>query len=115
MAGETWLMELKSRKHPNLTVLALSGRFDSSESARMNAWFEEQTTANVIINLAEVNFVDSSALAVMVKAMKRCRGQQGELVLCNLQHTVRVIFELTRLDKAISIYDTEAEAIKAVG
>ncbi len=108
-------MELKSRKQPNLVVLALSGRFDSSETARMNAWFDEQTAANIIINLADVNFVDSSALAVMVKAMKRCRGQKGELVLCNLQQTVRVIFELTRLDKAINIYDTEAEALKAVG
>jgi anti-sigma B factor antagonist len=108
-------MELKTRKHPGVTVLNLVGRFDSSESTRMTAWVEEQTTPNIIINLAEVNFVDSSALAVMVKAMKRCRSQKGDLILCHLQQTVRVIFELTRLDKAISIYDTEAEALKAVG
>jgi anti-sigma B factor antagonist len=108
-------MELKSRKHPNAVILSLSGRFDSSESARMTAWVEDQTAANIIINLAEVNFVDSSALAVMVKAMKRCRSQKGDLILCQMQQMVRVIFELTRLDKAISIYETEAEAIKALG
>jgi anti-sigma B factor antagonist len=108
-------MELKSRKHPGVTVLTLTGRFDSSEAARVTAWVEEQVTPSIIMNLAEVNFVDSSALAVMVKAMKRCRSQKGDLTLCNLQQTVRVIFELTRLDKAISIYDSEAEALKATG
>ena len=60
------------------------------------------------------SFVDSSALALLVKGMKHCRQGGGDLALCSLQQPVKVIFELTRLDKAFGIYSTQDEAIQAL-
>lgn len=111
-------MEMKSEQVGSNMILRLSGRFDSYETGRVGEWLDQasgQPPARVILNLSEVNFVDSSALALMVKGMKRCRQQQGDLYLCNLQQPVRVIFELTRLDKAFSMYGTEEEALRAFG
>ena len=45
--------------------------------------------------------------------MKRARQRDGDLRLCCLQRPVRMIFELTRLDKAFEIFAGEDEAIQA--
>lgn len=111
-------MKLESMVATNFesAVVTLSGRFDAYEAPRLREWIEEQLTrgvARLIIDLTEVTFIDSTALAVLVQGMKRCRLQAGDLVLCGLQQPVRIIFELTRLDKAFQIYATQAEAMAA--
>ncbi|MFT7586943.1 MAG: anti-sigma B factor antagonist, partial [Cellvibrionaceae bacterium] len=82
-----------------------------------NEWLEEAITnrrpPNVIVNLENVVFVDSTALATLVQAMKRCRQLDGDLRLSNLKQPVRMIFELTRLDRAFEIFNLEEEAAGA--
>ena len=53
------------------------------------------------------------ALSALVEGMKRSRQLEGDLRLCNLQQPVRMIFELTRLDRAFEIFSSEEEAIQA--
>jgi anti-sigma B factor antagonist len=45
--------------------------------------------------------------------MKHCRAAGGDLYLCHLGQPLRVIFELTRLDKAFDIFATEEQATTA--
>jgi anti-sigma B factor antagonist len=109
-------MNLTIRKLEDQMVLALSGRFDVYTVTNVLSWLEENTNqppAKVVIDLTNVHFVDSSALAALVKGMKRCRQQGGDLYLCGLQKPVHTIFELTRLDKAFRIFTDEGEALKA--
>jgi anti-sigma B factor antagonist len=51
----------------------------------------------------------------MVRTMKHCRERNGELILCGLRQPVRIIFELTRMDKAFRIFDDIVAARAAVG
>lgn len=107
-------MELKARTSGKIIIAELSGRLDAYESKQLNAWLEkasERPPARIVVNLSGVNFVDSSALSILVKGMKRCRQHSGDLVLCKMQQSVKVIFELTRLDKAFSIFDSEESAL----
>lgn len=109
-------MELRTSTGSSVPVLYLKGRFDAHEVAPVREWIKTHIDAGQVqlcINLAEVNFVDSSALSVLVQGLKHCREKGGDLVLCCLPQVVRVIFELTRLDKAIRIFATEEEAIQA--
>jgi anti-sigma B factor antagonist len=97
-----------------LTILSISGRFDSYEVPAIQPWFDEQTTAEqprIVVNLAEVDFIDSSALALLVKGLKRCRQHSGDMVICELQKPVQIIFELTRLDRAFYLFETQRQAI----
>ena len=96
-------------------VAGLVGRFDAHETQAISAWFKEQMDAgniHLVVNLSGVNFIDSTALSALVQGLKHCREKGGNLHLCSLQQPVRVIFELTRLDKAFSIFATEEEAVK---
>ena len=80
-------------------------------------WLEKITIgspAHVVVNMAEVNFVDSTGLATLVQGLNRARKRNGELFLCGLQKQVYMIFELTRLDKAFHIFVDEDHALQAI-
>lgn len=98
-------------------VLAVHGRFDAHQVPQvqqdMDALLESGATT-IIVDLSDVTFVDSSALAVIVRGMKRCRERSGELILCGMRQPVRIIFELTRMDRAFRIFDNPAAAQQAL-
>lgn len=111
-------MDLQHRQHPNASanvdVLTLSGRFDAYEVPAVKRWFDEHPDAkHVLINLSGVSFIDSSGLATLVKGLKHCRQNGGDLYVSDLQQAVLIIFELTRLDQAFKIFDDEASALAA--
>ena len=111
-------MELKSHSTPDgkIAILKLTGRFDAYEVPAVKEWLKtaaDEPSAQLVVNLAEVHFVDSSALATLVQGMKHCRQHQGDLHLCGLQQPVKIIFELTRLDKAFDIFVSEDDAVSA--
>lgn len=108
-------MEIVKSSRNNLPVLQLKGRFDAHEVEPVNDWLVEQTKAGsvrLIVNLEGVNFIDSTALSTLVRGLKLCREQNGDLHVCSLLQPVQVIFELTRLDKAFDIFPNEEEAAK---
>lgn len=108
-------MEIIKSSRNAIPVLQLKGRFDAHEVEPVNAWLVEQAKpqgAQVIVNLEGVNFIDSTALSTLVRGLKLCREKNGNLHICALQQPVRVIFELTRLDKAFDIFATEEDAAK---
>lgn len=107
-------MSIHTRSVGTVAILELAGRFDAHMTPPVVAWLEQTAAdgpAQVVVNLEHVNFIDSTALATLVKGMKRCRQQNGDLRLTGLQQPVRIIFELTRLDKAFDIYQHEHEAV----
>ena len=97
-------------------VLRLSGRFDAYEVPAVAAFLNQKIDAgqnNIVINLGSVGFVDSAALSTLVQAMKRARQSEGDCRLCDLQQSVRIIFELTRLDKAFQVFGDETAATQS--
>ena len=64
----------------------------------------------VVLDLGNVNFMDSSGLGAIVALGKSLAEGGGELKLANITPQVRTVFELTRLHQAFEIYDTVEEA-----
>jgi anti-sigma B factor antagonist len=94
-------------------ILRLEGRFDAYAIPELLQWFDQHPEVKrVVVNLSGVNFIDSSGLSTLVKGLKRCRQNGGDLVLSDLQQAVQIIIELTRLDKAFSIFENEAAAME---
>lgn len=109
-------MQLKTHSIGNVNVLELSGSFDAYNAPAIRQWFEKAVTrkpACIIINLKEVSFLDSTGLSILVQALKRAREWEGDVRLCCLQQPVRIIFELTRLDRVFEIYNDESDAVRA--
>lgn len=108
-------MNITHRTAGSVEVIELHGRFDAYEAPSFTQWLEAHPeTLYMVVNLSDVEFIDSSGLAVIVKGLKQCRQNGGDLCISNLQQAVLIIFELTRLDKAFKIFDDESEALDAI-
>lgn len=107
-------MDITAYTHEQIAVIELSGRFDAHFAPQVKVLIERSDTpVQVLINLTAVTFIDSAALATLVSGMKRCRHVGGDLRLCGLQQSVKIIFELTRLDRAFSVYPNEDAALSS--
>jgi anti-sigma B factor antagonist len=109
-------MDMRSYSSEGVQILALSGRFDVSSAVPVRDWIEEAVTKEppfLVVNLDEVEFMDSTGLSTLVHGRKRSREKMGDLHLCNLQQPVRIIFELTRLAQYFEIFVGEEEAVAA--
>jgi anti-sigma B factor antagonist len=67
----------------------------------------------ILLNLAEVNYIDSAGLGQMVSAFTSVRKQGGELKLLKLTSKVHDLMQITRLYTVFDILDDEALAVKA--
>lgn len=91
---------------PVAVELRIEGRFDAHEVAMFRTAVDTNLNSgrsHIRIELSAVEFVDSSALAELVRGMKLCREAGGDLVLASPSDPVRVILELTKLDTAFVI------------
>ncbi len=110
-------MDMRINSSGIVEVLSLAGRFDSQTAPRVLAWLNDTIDDQhnrIVVNLENVSFVDSTALSTLVHGMKGARAKAGDLCLSGLQQPVRIIFELTRLDRVFDIYNTEEDAVQAL-
>jgi anti-sigma B factor antagonist len=68
----------------------------------------------VLINLQDVTFMDSSGLSALVSALKAVRTAGGKLYLCSINDQVKMVFELTRMDRVFETFSSEDEFNKKV-
>jgi anti-sigma B factor antagonist len=66
---------------------------------------------NILLNLAEVNYIDSSGLGELVSAFTTAKNQQADVKLLNLTKKVHDLLQLTKLYTVFDIKDDEAGAI----
>ncbi len=69
----------------------------------------EQGKKDILVDLQEVKFVDSSGLGALVSGFKNAITNQGSLKLASLQTQVKSMFELTRLHRVFDIYPSRAD------
>ena len=65
----------------------------------------------IVLNLAEVNYVDSSGIGVLVSSLSSVRKQGGELKLVNVTKRIRDLLQITKLYSLFDIKDDEATAV----
>jgi anti-sigma B factor antagonist len=67
----------------------------------------------IVLDLSDVEFIDSSGLGAIIAAMIALRPQ-GRLMVCNVGDNVLTLFRLTRIDRVIPIMDNADEALRAM-
>lgn len=74
------------------------------------AVLRETTEPNVVLDFRTVKFLSSAALAMIVRASKRCKEANRNLVLCGMAPNVREAFQITGLDRLLTICKDTDEA-----
>jgi anti-sigma B factor antagonist len=106
------------RKPGNGTsIIDISGEVNAfAEDALMGAYTQacNGNTQAIILNFSGLEYMNSSGIGLLVTLLIRVNRQKQKLLAYGLSEHYRQIFELTRLNEAIGIYATEAEALGAV-
>lgn len=72
---------------------------------------EEQRPRRIVLNLAQVPYMDSSAIAVMIEVLKAIRPEGGTVHLTQLQQRVAGLLRIARLDTIFVLADTDEAAM----
>ncbi len=102
------------RRESGTVVLVLQGDIDLHRSVNVRGALLEvlqEKPPLLVVNMAAVDFMDSSGLATLVEALQVSRRQKTKLALVGLGARVRSIFEISRLDNIFTICETESEAL----
>jgi anti-sigma B factor antagonist len=100
----------------NASVIDIHGEITArSEQHLMDAYARAsgERTRAIIMNFSELEYMNSGGIGLLVTMLVRANRQKQRLSAYGLNEHYRQIFELTRLDEAITIHDGEAAAIDA--
>jgi anti-sigma B factor antagonist len=98
-------------------VVAVRGEIDlftAPELKRTLADAIEDGATRVAVDLSETTFLDSTALGVLIGAVKRLRQRDGQLVIVNSDANIQKTFEITGLDQIFTIVETRDAAVSAL-
>jgi anti-sigma B factor antagonist len=108
-------MQTSTREVGDTTVLTVSGRITLGEGNVMLreivGELADKGHKRIVLNLADVQYIDSSGLGELVKAHTTVRNKGGELKLASLNKRVHDLLQLTRLSAVFDIHSDEASAL----
>ena len=114
-------MNMKSnlRQVGGVTIVDVSGRIViGEESAALRDLVSNLLSKGhrqILFNLAEVNYIDSTGLGSLVAAFTSVRKEKGELKLLNLANKVYDLMQITKLYTIFDIMNDETEGVKSFG
>jgi anti-sigma B factor antagonist len=102
---------------PGVKVIEIGGEITrESDSALQDAYERAaEGTRTLILAFDGLQYMNSSGIGLLVTLLVRAKRNHQKILAYGLSEHYRQIFELTRLDEAISIYDTEHAAVAAAG
>jgi len=110
-------VQISVRRLDKTTIFDISGDIDLAHSTEVRRVvlleFKEKRTPKVILNMTDVNYIDSSGVASLVEGLKASRDVGSRLILVGLSPIAHEVLQLSRLLKLFEIYDTEDKALEA--
>lgn len=112
-------MELNGRIEGH-DVLVIDLREDNLDASNVREFRDAMQSliherSHVVLDMAGVDFVDSSGLGALISCLRQLNGRKGDLRLCEMSRTVQALFELMRMHRVFSIHDTRAAAVASFG
>jgi anti-sigma B factor antagonist len=103
-------------------LVEIHGELDLSTATQLEGPLEDATQAEdaaVLIDLTDCDFIDSTGIALIVRAWQRIdatagNGGKGGLVLCCQNEQVRRVLEVTGLENSLRVFATRDEAVAAL-
>ncbi len=109
-------LTLETRDVDGRTIVSVGGEIDVYTAPKLRDMITELVgagTYHLVIDMAGVEFLDSTGLGVLVGGLKKVRAQQGSMELVCSQDRLLKIFRITGLAKVFTIHDSESSALGA--
>ena len=113
MAART--LEANVRHHrPRVAIIELHGEINGFAEETLNAAYAEaeaQEPETILLNFADVDYINSTGIALIVSLLARARKAHRRLLACGLSQHYVEIFNITRLADFMSVYPDESSAL----
>lgn len=112
----TQKLEADVRFLPRVAIVDLHGEINGFAEEKLSAIYteaESQDTEIILLNFSEVDYINSTGIALVVSLLTRARKAQRRLFACGLSDHYVEIFRITRLADFIDIFPDEASALTA--
>jgi len=104
------------RRHGSAAIVDIRGDVTAgSEAVLMSAYEETGDAKAVVLNFSDLSYMNSGGIGLLVTLLVRANRHSQRLLAYGLSDHYAQIFELTRLDEAVGIHDTESDALAAAG
>jgi anti-sigma B factor antagonist len=104
----------------NVKIIEPAGILDSTKAEEFQQMIDrllDEGAETILIDLKDITFIDSSGLGTLVVLLKKVRGMNRKLCICSINDQVRMLFELTSMDRVFDVYADrqafEAEVLNA--
>jgi anti-sigma B factor antagonist len=99
----------------NVKVVQPSGLLDSESAPQFREQINQYVANNaeiIIVDFQNVTFMDSSGLGALVMSLKTVRTAGGQIFVCSINEQIRMLFELTNMDRVFAIFSNREELEK---
>jgi anti-sigma B factor antagonist len=110
------LFEARLRQESGKVIIDLYGEINAFAAADLDEAFTQAEASDcleVLLNFADVEYINSTGIALIVGLVARANKKQRRLVICCLSEHYQEIFHITRLSEYVTIYPNEAAALAA--
>lgn len=110
-------MDFEEVREDGVLVMSVSGRLDAETAPGFEADVlsrVDQGETSIVFDLANLQYVSSAGLRVVLMTAKRLQQSGGKLVVCSLQDTVMEVFKISGMDSIIETAGDRAGAIEVL-
>ncbi len=112
-------LKINVRETANVVILDLDGRITLGETAAsLRDTIRELLDSgqkNILVNLAEVDYIDSSGLGQLVGSFATVTSRGGQLKMLNLQKKLQELMQITKLITVFETFTSETVALRTFG
>ncbi|MBD2430381.1 anti-sigma factor antagonist [Fischerella thermalis CCMEE 5268] len=95
-------------KNPTITVIRPQGSLNAANALEfqqdLTKALAQNTSSRLLVDLEQVEALDSAGLMALVSALKFAQDLGRQFSLCSVSPSIRIVFELTQLDKVFDIF-----------
>ena len=98
--------------NPTIKVIALEGILDGTKATNFRSQIDQSVREGaeiILVDFSDVTFMDSSGLGALVLALKTIRGAGLKMFLCSINEQIKMLLELTSMDRVFEIFQNQEE------
>ncbi len=109
-------MNLKETITDRAIVIQIEGRLDTTNFSQLEnkiMGHVDSGNLNILVDCRDMDYVSSSGLRIFLISLKKITSLNGQFVLCDLQESIREIFEISGFSSIFKIYGNQGKALDA--
>jgi anti-anti-sigma factor len=110
-------MKLKTSNEGEVTVVKIEGNLDTQTSPEaqdeLNRLMDEGSQ-KLLLDFADLAYISSSGLRVLLAVAKRLAPEEGEMRICNLNDVVNEVFEISGFSTILKVFPSDSEALEGI-